>query len=394
MTTQVQGFGTMLSQTYEQNFMNANNNAQHYVTPPNEAELRYVEEIRRSVLSSIKSKYSEHIGDLFKPVAPITADAGRNAVNNLVCDKIWAQIGRNRLDGFYTQGTLQAAIDKACSYDYRLFQLDWGIQNIDIASDLSILSLYDIILIGDDSGSMAAIDKGESVSRWDQLKLLIKTIGFWATLMDDDGCDVRLFNCNIGSDGNNIRTAAEVDHLFTLAKPSGITPMGASIKRTIEEKKIYRKIAKNKLTKPVLILIITDGVPTNKKEVIDAITTARSTAKESIYGRRAIAFGFCQIGCDKDARRWLNEIDSDPKIGNSIDCTSDYYSEEKQFRKSGNTLTPGSYVAKMLIGPVNALYDKADEGEELDRHSAYSPFSAPNYYVAPSYCNAVGDVLL
>lgn len=363
------------------------------VNPAEESELKYIEDIRKNIKATINKKYKKVIGSLEKPDTPFSADNTRYSINSMIVDKIWAQIARNKLDGFYTQKSLQSLVERACMHDYRLFQLDFGIQNIDIATDISLLSMYDIILIGDDSGSMSTTDKGSDCSRWDLLKILVKTISFWGTLMDDDGIDVRMFNFNIGSDGNNIRTKEDVEHLFSLCKPSGVTPMGASIKKTMLEKKIAKKIKKDKLKKPVLFLIITDGVPSSKEEVVEAITSARKLCKDSKYGRRAIAFGFCQIGKDKEASKWLNKLDSDSSIGNSVDCTSDYSVEEKEFRKSGNKLTPGSYIAKLLIGPINSVYDKADEGANMEQiekteeyySQNYSPFYAPSYYTLPNY---------
>lgn len=353
------------------------------VSPANDAEFQYINHIRSQVAMSQKRDHIDHIGDLARPAIPHSDDPTRYAINGLVVDKIWAQISRNGLQNFYNQESLQHLINQVCLHDYRCFQLEWGIQNIDVATDLAILAMYDIILIGDDSGSMGFDHRGEQMNRWEQLKVMVQTISFWATLMDDDGIDVRMFNTNIGADGDNISSPHSVDQLFNICRPGGLTPMGESIDRTVKEKKILRKLKHNSLRKPVLFLIITDGVPSNKETVIEAIKTCRSKAKRSIYGKRALAFGFCQIGKDRDAQKWLGKIDSHKVIGNSVDCTSEYYDELQEFEEAGNQLTPGTYVAKVLLGPVNALYDAADE--ETAGGDSYSPFSAPDYYQMPTF---------
>ena len=356
----------------------------HAVNPADENEFRYIEYIRNQVATNLRRGHELAIKHLSRPVVPTSQDPTRQAVNMLVVDKIWGQISRNSLYNFYTQDSLQELVNRVCMHDYRCFQREWGIQNIDVATDLALIAMYDVILIGDDSGSMSTTDRGEQTSRWERLKLLVQTISFWTTLMDDDGIDVRMFNTDIGNDGNNIGSPQSVDQLFKLCRPGGITPMGESIMRTIKEKKIFEKVDKKKLKKPVLFLIITDGTPTNKRAVTDAITQCRAKVKDSRYKRRAIAFGFCQVGKDKSAQEWLNEIDEDSKIGNSIDCTSEYAEEYKEFQEKGNQLTPGTYVAKMLLGPINSLYDKADE-ETAEGSDFYSPFVAPPYYVMPQF---------
>lgn len=356
----------------------------HSVNPANDAEFQYINHIRSQVATSMHRGHIDYIGDLVRPVIPYSEDPTRYAMNGLVVDKIWAQISRNGLQNFYTQESLQTLIDQVCLHDYRCFQLEWGIQNLDVATDLAILAMYDIILIGDDSGSMNHTDYGEQMNRWGLLKVMVQTISFWATLMDDDGIDVRMFNTNIGKDGDNISSPQSVDQLFNLCRPGGLTPMGQSITRTIEEKRILRHLKHGKLRKPVLFLIITDGVPSNREAVIDAIKNCRSKAKRSIYGKRALAFGFCQIGKDKEAQKWLEKIDSHKVIGNSVDCTSEYADEASEFRQAGNELTPGTYVAKVLLGPVNALYDQADE-KSAKSSDYYSPFVAPSYYERPTF---------
>jgi hypothetical protein len=356
----------------------------HAVSPADDAEFQYINHIRTQVAMSQHREHVDYIGDLARPQIPYSDDPTRFAINGLVVDKIWAQISRNRLERFYNQNSLQRLVNQVCLHDYRCFQLEWGIQNIDVSTDIALLAMYDIVLIGDDSGSMGRTDRGETMDRWSLLKLMVQTISFWATLMDDDGIDVRMFNTNIGGDGDNIRSPQEVNRLFDICRPGGLTPMGESIDRTVKEKKILRNMKNSELPKPVLFLIVTDGVPSNKTAVVEAIKTCRSNAKRSIYGKRAIAFGFCQIGKDTDAQKWLGKIDCDKYIGNSVDCTSEYYAEQQEFEEAGNQLTPGTYIAKVLLGPINSLYDQADEASAASSDS-YSPFVSPDYYQMPSF---------
>jgi hypothetical protein len=37
---------------------------------------------------------------------------------------------------------------------------------------------------------------------------------------------------------------------------------------------------------------------------------------------------WCQVGKDEEARQFLENLDKDPQVGNSIDCTSYYELEQ------------------------------------------------------------------
>ena len=109
----------------------------------------------------------------------------------------------------------------------------------------------------------------------------------------------------------------------------------------------------------------------------------RDKARKSKYGKYAFGFGFCQVGKDREAKNWLGQLDSDKKFGKMIDCTSEYKDEKEEFERVGNKLSPSTYVAKMLLGPINKLYDQADE----KTGKGYSPFKTPEYYEMPVYSN-------
>lgn len=54
----------------------------------------------------------------------------------------------------------------------------------EIAVDIVRLSLYDIVIYIDDSGSMAFEENGERIK---DLELIMQRVAFAATLFDDDG---------------------------------------------------------------------------------------------------------------------------------------------------------------------------------------------------------------
>ncbi len=122
------------------------------------------------------------------------------------------------------------------------------------------------------------------------------------------------------------------------------------------------KIKSNTLEKPVLVFVITDGIPDNKGEVVDAISRAKAAATKSKYGEFGIAFQFGQVGKDAKAQQWLGEIDTHPKVGNSIDCTSNFEMEQAEFMtKTRRDLTASLWLLKLMIGAVDPEMDQGDE---------------------------------
>jgi len=229
-----------------------------------------------------------------------------------------------------------------------------------MAIDLAILSLYDITLLLDDSGSMATMEDGSS--RFSVLTEVCKIISFFSVLMDDDGISCRFLNAKIGTEGDNLKSFENIQRLMSNVYPDGTTPIGKTIQTKIFDNMISENLTSRNLKKPMLLITITDGIPDSKSGVVSTIKNCKAKCKASIYGENAIAFSFVQIGTDKSATKYLDELDCHREIGNIIDCTSCYEIESQQCLSKYNVeLTPGSYLIKLLLGPIDPNYDMIDE---------------------------------
>jgi hypothetical protein len=192
------------------------------------------------------------------------------------------------------------------------------------------------------------------------MKEVVKTISFWATLLDGDGICVRFFNSNV--QGNGISNQGDVEALFRTVRASGGTPMGESMLGKIIDPIVRPFLADGSLQRPVLIITVTDGVPDNRAAVVDAIKAIRTMAVRSRFGEHAVAFSFAQVGCDSGATRWLGEIDTNPEVGHLIDCTSEFSMEKRECEaKYGCEFTEAAWLVKLMIGAVDPTYDTADE---------------------------------
>lgn len=331
-------------------------------------------------------------------------------IANLVIDKIWNCIWYFEIAQFFMQPTkdelsrkvstmtpqqrLNNCTNKATRHDYQICMELYKIPDIDTATDLSVLCLFDVIMLIDDSGSMNITsthdmtgrhvpqgtedyDKEEGanneMSRWNLAELLVKVSAQVMTMFDDDGISVRFLNSY--HKGDNIVDNAKVEELFNkVRKPTGGTPIGSAIIN------IYDELLRNQLTtctlsKPVLIITYTDGVSSDS--IVSAIKNIRAHTRTTEYGSKCVLFSFSQVGNDTSATEMLEKLDEDEDssvgacdgAGDITDCTSSFKIEKAQFDKSQKSkfgtevsqYTEIFYKIKGWVGPIMAKYDQADE---------------------------------
>lgn len=315
--------------------------------------------------------------NLQKPTVPFGQEYPNQDVSMLVVEKMWRIVCLKKLHGFYSQQSLQNLVNRACRHDYKTLMVQWGLPTLDMAVDLAVLGLYDIVIFGDDSGSMGTVEpKEDNLSRWEILKQVVKTIGFWSSLMDADGVVVRFINSM--TEGNGISNAVEIDGIFRTVRPSGGTPLGEQLDAKIIRKIVVPVIQSQEIQRPVLVLNITDGTPSNSNAVKQTILNCRNFCAGTKYGENAVAFSFAQIGSDSSATEYLGQLDTDSQVGHLIDCTSEF-SIEKQ--ECGAGFTEAVWVVKLMIGAVDPAYDSADE--QQPRPAQAIPVGYPVNYSAP-----------
>jgi hypothetical protein len=364
--------------------------------PMNEDDRYEVNELRQEAQAEIRNATTCGSGAnaLRKPDVPHNADADRLMINGLVVDKMWRIVCLKGLHAFFSQSQLQETVTRACLHDYRILMRDWNIATIDMACDLAVLGLFDIIFLGDDSGSMAKTEDSEDgMTRWELLRIVVKTLGFWATLMDPDGVVVRMFNNDLTGKGDGVASQQDVEDLFRGVPDPSITgyttPMGESIASVMRDI-VYPLMSDQGLQRPVLLLTITDGRPGPhsgaEAAVVSAISDCHDRAARSIYGEHAVSFGFSQVGSSKSAQGWLDEIDKDRKVGKLVDCTSNYQMEKAEcFAKYGIELSPSSYLIKAMIGAVDPTYDAMDGEDQGASASGVTTTSTTSYSAPPVY---------
>ncbi|PWY87715.1 hypothetical protein BO70DRAFT_200992 [Aspergillus heteromorphus CBS 117.55] len=230
----------------------------------------------------------------------------------------------------------------------------------EVAMDIMKLSLFDVILYVDDSGSIEFEERGV---RKEQLKQIIEIVASAASTFDDDGISVRFMNN--AEQGDGIRNADDVTRLVSRVRFQGLTPLGTGLRNKVLDPMVVGPARQNRLQKPVLVITITDGQPAGEPldSVANSIGYAVNEVSRTQYGQGAVSFQFSQVGNDTKARDFLSALDEDPQIGALVDCTSNFEVEQDEMSRAVPPvyLTRELWCAKLMLGAIDASYDTKDE---------------------------------
>ncbi|WVQ81562.1 hypothetical protein IAT38_003686 [Cryptococcus sp. DSM 104549] len=286
--------------------------------------------------------------------------AGGNASNPQYLVTVLQQcVQDQRLQAFYPPGSIEQIAQRvAQSGALARIAQEWKLP-MELATELVKLSLFDVILYIDDSGSMAYEGGGERIQ---DLKLILSRVAYATSLFDQDGIQVRFMNSTV--EGNGIRTEQQASQLVSQVQFAGLTPLGTSMWQKVLMPLVLGPAQQNRLQKPVVIISITDGVPAGepKEEIFNVILRANQQLSQSRYGADAVSYQFAQVGDDMKAMKFLEELDNHPVCGPLVDCTSNFEAEQAEMlRKTGMSLDPMMWIVKLLMGPISTAHDTKDE---------------------------------
>ncbi|CAF0829068.1 unnamed protein product [Rotaria sordida] len=228
--------------------------------------------------------------------------------------------------------------------------------NRNFATRLRALEGYEIVFIVDDSGSMntplgditGPYDRNPT--RWDELRQTVSIVADIASVFDPDGIDIFFLN---REPMRHVKSSEELVHIFAV-QPEGPTPILRVLRHILQEKQL--EIQERKL----LILIATDGVPTNENGQQDTKSLEHALRHErNPINRIPVTIIACTD--DNECIGYLNNWDK--KIPN-LDVADDYKSERQEIQKVQGKNFPfsfGDYVVKVLMGAVDDWFDTLDE---------------------------------
>lgn len=273
---------------------------------------------------------------------------------NKILDNLRYIVNINKLDLYYNEKKLNRIANDIIKNDI-LAKIS---ENSKITDEkyilkLCTLSLYNIILFADDSGSMKSGDRIKDIR---EITIDISNI---ITLLDDDGISFKAFNYD--DIQHEINTAEKVNNLIDKIKFNGnYTPIGTNLQDYII--KFLKELIENKIfDKPALVIIITDGEPNepdrNHKKLYNIIKNTKQYLKNKNLSEKSIVYSFGLVGNDEYGNEFIDSLDNDNEIGDVIDATSSIEIESKQVKN----LTPELWLFKLLIGAIDPSTDKLDD---------------------------------
>jgi uncharacterized protein YegL len=165
----------------------------------------------------------------------------------------------------------------------------------------SFLRSFDTVFLIDDSGSMA----GRS---WRETQAALAAVTPICTAHDADGIDIYFLNARDNPWYRNVTSIATVNEIFSSVRPRGGTPTGQKL-NSILKPYLARYTANPDGTKPLNIIVITDGEPSDDVEA-PIINCAKKLDKLDAPAWQ-VGIQFFQVGNEAGAREHLKQLDDE-----------------------------------------------------------------------------------
>ncbi|KAF8532073.1 hypothetical protein BDD12DRAFT_902534 [Trichophaea hybrida] len=239
----------------------------------------------------------------------------------------------------------------------------------EIAIDLSLLSLYKLVLLLDDSTSMEFAEVPAGMEDEDPDKRKENAVKRKTTLADVLKEVITVYQCHRPKGIPSIRFFNSSPGKKDVIKDNwnkvmpefcrGVTKIGSELKRKILDPFVFKSKTGDELTKPLLVIVITDGrVEGEKIGLLEhvIINCVKQCEKEVTKKANAVSFQFAQIGRDKEAQLFLRALSKDSRVKDHIDCvlnSSLHYISDENLK--------WETLAQLLLGAIT---------EQWNRHNA------------------------
>ncbi|KAF1986779.1 hypothetical protein K402DRAFT_393402 [Aulographum hederae CBS 113979] len=210
----------------------------------------------------------------------------------------------------------------------------------------AFLSSFDTLFLIDDSGSMA----GRS---WRETSAALETITPVCTSHDADGIDIHFLNAKDSPYFKNVQTVSMVREIFSSVQPRGATPTGTRLQQILKPY-LQRYAAKPEDTKPLNIIVITDGEPSD--DVESPIIAAAKKLDKLDAPAWQVGIQFFQVGREPGAKAALKALDDDLEeiTGGELRDIVDTV----PFTGQGDAPLNGEGILKVVLGSVVRKLDR------------------------------------
>ncbi|EON62391.1 hypothetical protein W97_01613 [Coniosporium apollinis CBS 100218] len=211
----------------------------------------------------------------------------------------------------------------------------------------TFLSSFDTVFLIDDSGSMAG-------SRWAETRSALETITPICVAHDADGIDLYFLNRADSEWYHNVKLSSTVAEIFSSVRPGGGTPTGQRLNGILRPYlKRYERSPES--TKPLNIIIITDGEPSD--DVESPIVAAAKKLDKLDAPAWQVGIQFFQVGREPAAKAHLKQLDDELAELAGEEELRDIVDTVPFTGAEGGELT-GDGILKVVLGAVNRRLDR------------------------------------
>jgi hypothetical protein len=193
-----------------------------------------------------------------------------------------------------------------------------------------------------------------SGKNWDQTSAALAAIVPICTAQDSDGVEVHFLNHR--QSYSHVCSSGQFLEVFSLVRPSGATPTGQKLSEILQ---LYiRLYQRDKTIKPLNVIIITDGEPTDPDRLEKSIVDCARQLDRLNAPDRQVGVQFFQVGSDDAATESLEELDNalveQFHIRDMVDTVSWRRMNELN---NGNGLTTDA-ILKVVLGAMDKTLDR------------------------------------
>lgn len=210
---------------------------------------------------------------------------------------------------------------------------------------------FDTVFLIDDSGSMAG-------ANWRQTADALAAVVPVCTAYDADGVDIHFLNATfVEALHAGVASAQQVMDIFSRVRPMGATPTGRRLEILLKRYLAAFREAKNRgsSVKPLNVICITDGEPTDPDKLERAIISAAQELDRLGAPLEQIGIQFFQVGSDEAATEALEELDNALSEEVGVRDIVDTVSWRKMNQGEGLT---GDGILKVVLGGVDRRLDR------------------------------------
>ncbi|KAI0483520.1 hypothetical protein F4859DRAFT_401396 [Xylaria cf. heliscus] len=248
---------------------------------------------------------------------------------------------------------------------------------------LAKLALYQPIIYCDDSWSMWVEEDQEGTGeRWQAQIELVKRISAITTraVPNKRGCHLRFINQDTPT-YDNLDKDRIADIMDEFPENDGWTPIGTMLRRHVLDPLVYPDLNSNTIKRPWLVMILTDGYPTQEKAMEGAAPGApkdenqnedadrlrkeiRNLGKElenGGYKREVVRFSISQIGKkisytddEEKVKLFLDGLESDPDLQDVLYRTAEIM-DAKYDELRDNEKSLEVFLLTTLLSPLQSL---------------------------------------